>query len=82
MPPGSPEIKLTTDTVHLRVGDSFYFMNYIESLTDDTDAYIYQNIRVDGQYDTQSAGTYTLLFYAVDKDNNKSNVEELTLIVE
>lgn len=82
LPPGSPEIKLKTNTVHIRVGENFYFMDYIESLTDDTDAYIYQNIQVDGQYDTRTAGTYTLLFYAVDKDNNKSNVEKLTLIVE
>lgn len=82
LPPGSPVIKLNTYTEHLHVGDSFNFLSYIESLTDDNDAYIYENIQLEGEYDTSKPGTYTVLFYAVDKDNNKSNVEKLTLIVE
>lgn len=81
---GEPVIKLNTHEVHIKSGDDFYSMDYVEDAVDDIDSreYLYRNMYLEGEYDTDMAGEYELAYYCVDSDGNVSNFAKLMLIVE
>lgn len=90
----APVIRLTTNEVELAVGDSFDCMSYIAGCMDDVDTIddLYRRIIVNGTdgngneigagaVSTASANIYTLNYYVVDSDGNRSNVESITVTV-
>ena len=80
----APVITLTTHDVNMPVGTRFNYLNYIDNITDDVDDYevLSRRIRLEGTYDTGVVGNYELVYFVVDTDGNRSNLEELTLVVE
>lgn len=81
----NPVINLTTDLVTIAVGDSsFNRMNYIAGMADDVDdeSVLSRRVRIDGDYDIDVPGTYTLTYYVSDTDGNMSNRAVLTLVVQ
>lgn len=80
----SPAIRLTSDTVTIAVGTEFDTMSVIEGAVDDVDSweYLYNNMHLEGEYNTTVPGSYVLQYYALDSDGNQSNVETLTLVVQ
>lgn len=80
----SPVIRLTNSEVRIDEGGSFNALSYVASATDDEDSreYLYRNIHIDGSYDVDTAGEYTLTYYCMDSDGNESNKAKLKLIVQ
>jgi hypothetical protein len=76
-----PVITMNTNAVTISAGGSFNPMNYVENATDDVDD-AWKKIHIDGDYDTNVRGDYSLKYYIIDSEGNKSNVEEFTLTVE
>ena len=81
---GSPVIRLNTHEVHIKAGDYFYTMDYVEDAVDDKDSreYLYRNMYLDSVYDENTAGSYELIYYCVDSDGNRSNDAKLMLYVD
>lgn len=81
--PGHPVIKLTADNVTIEKGESFNPLEYVASIEDDyDDKYsLWRDIQLDGEYDVNTAGTYTLSFYVLDSSGNRSNTARFKLIV-
>ena len=81
---GSPVIKLNTHEVHIKAGDDFYTMDYVEDAVDDKDTvdYLYDNMFLDSVYDKSKIGTYELVYFCVDSDGHRSNNAKLKLYVE
>lgn len=77
-----PRMKLTMNSVTLQEGESFNFYNYIDSATDDEGNDLHHRITVEGSVDTDTPGTYSVEFYCMDEDGNRSNVETLTVTVQ
>lgn len=82
--PSAPVVKLTQNAVTLTKGSQFKYASYIESVTDDKDTreVLFRNIHVDGEYNMKQEGAYTISYYVVDSDGNKSNVATLSLTVQ
>lgn len=80
----SPAIRLKENEATIKVGETFDALSYVENVVDDTDSRdeLYKHIHIDGDYKTRTPGTYTLKYYATDKNGNASNVETFTLKVE
>lgn len=80
---GDPVIRLNTHEVHIEVGGDFYSMDYVEDAIDDVDSreYLYRNMFLDGEYDTDTEGEYEISYYCVDSNGNVSNFAKLKLIV-
>lgn len=91
---GSPIIRITTDELHLEVGESFDYMSYVQSCVDDKDTMdeLYSRIVVNGEdangnyvgagiIDTSRVTSYDLNFYVFDTDGNMSNVETMHVTV-
>lgn len=80
----SPVIRLTNSEVRIEEGGRFNSLSYVESATDDEDSreYLFRNIHIDGSYDVDTAGEYTLTYYCMDSDGNESNKAKLKLIVQ
>ena len=91
---GSPIIRITTNEVHLEVGESFDYMSYVQSCVDDKDTMdeLYSRIVVNGEdangnyvgagiIDTSRVTSYDLNFYVFDTDGNMSNVETMHVTV-
>ena len=78
---GDPVIRLNTNEVTISAGSFFNGMSYIEDAVDDQD-YVWTRVRIDGNYNTNVPGQYTLQYYATDLQGNQSNVETLVLTVE
>ena len=68
----------------IKVGGSIDALSYVENVVDDSDSReeLYKHIHIDGDYSTKTPGTYTMKYYATDKNGNASNVETFTLTVE
>lgn len=79
----APVITLSQSEVSINRGQSFYFGNYIDSITDDKDSQddLFRRLNVNGDYDTNTPGTYQIRIFAVDTDGNRSNEVTLTLHV-
>ena len=82
--PGGPVLKLKGHELTIPAGGKFSYQNLIVSITDDkdTEEYLYSQIILDGKYDTNQAGTYSVRIYVVDSDHNRSNTETIQLHVQ
>lgn len=91
---GSPVIRITTNELHLDVGESFDYMSYVQACVDDKDTMdeLYSRIVVNGEdangnyvgagiIDTSRVTSYDLNFYVFDTDGNMSNVETMHVTV-
>ena len=80
--PEAPVIKLNTDQVEIGVSEDFNYNNYVESMTDDKDdlATLSRRLHLEGDYKTQQAGEYEIIYSVTDSDGNRSNDAKLTLI--
>ncbi|MGN0251425.1 MAG: hypothetical protein ACI4EH_08735 [Oliverpabstia sp.] len=81
----NPHIKLTTDKVSIKAGDSVNRIKFVESITDDKDDadQLWGSILIVGdEFDNNVPGVYEQIYYVVDSDGNKSNEETLTITVE
>ena len=84
--PNAPVLKLSTSQVELKVGDTFTLTDKIllvEDIKDDVDDRdsLYRNIRIQGEYDLDTPGEYTLTYTVTDTNGNQSDPKILKLIV-
>lgn len=85
LPAGSPSITLSTHYVTLNQGDTFSFMSYIASLTDDVDSSsrLAQRIEIGGDtVNTSQPGTYNVIYQVRDTSGNASNQDVLHVTVQ
>lgn len=85
LPEGSPRITLTTDEDTVEAGTSVNRIEYVESIEDDEDDEnaLWRSIQITGdELDTDTPGTYELIYYVIDSDGNQSNEAPLTITVE
>lgn len=85
LPEGSPRITLTTDKDTVERGTSVNRIEYVESIEDDKDDTdeLWRSIQIRGdELDTDTPGTYELIYYVIDSDGNRSNEATLTITVE
>lgn len=82
--PEAPVLTLGQTEVTINRGQNFYFGSYIASITDDKDSQddLFRRLNVNGDYDTNTPGTYQIRIFAVDTDGNRSNEVTLTLHVQ
>lgn len=81
--PAAPVLNLLKDKVEIKVRDKFNPLDYIAGIVDDKSSqqYLYRQIMVDGEYNTEAAGTYTLIYTVADEDGNVSVGKKLYLTV-
>lgn len=77
----NPRIKLIQRELTIKKGTTFNGILYVDQAVDDKDEAM-KLVRIDGTYDVNQVGTYELLYYIVDSDGNKSNIETFHLTVE
>ncbi|MCI6466412.1 MAG: DUF5011 domain-containing protein [Faecalicatena sp.] len=78
-----PVIALNTDHVSIPVGSEFDPLSAVKGVADtfdDADT-LSQQISVEGDYDINTPGDYTLSYFVTDSDGNTSEVKTLTLTV-
>lgn len=80
----APVIALTTDHVTIATGTEFDLMSVVKGVADSNDDAdtLSTRISVDGEYNTNAPGNYTLQYYVMDSDGNPSEVKTLTLTVQ
>ena len=81
----APRIKLSTNRVTIKKGESINRISYVESVTDDKDSKetLYKRIEISGDtFDKDTPGTYEQTYYIVDTDGNRSNEAKLTIVVQ
>lgn len=80
----APVIALTTDHVTIAAGTEFDLMSVVKGVVDSNDDAdtLSTRISVDGEYNTNAPGNYTLQYYVMDSDGNPSEVKTLTLTVQ
>ena len=81
----APRIKLSTNHVTIKKGESINRISYVESVTDDKDSKetLYKRIEISGDtFDKDTPGTYEQTYYVVDTDGNRSNEAKLTIVVQ
>jgi len=81
--PGKPVMTLSQNELTIAVGGTFNGTSYVKDITDDKDDKdsLFRRIIITGNYDTKTAGDYTLNYYCTDTDGNASNIEKLILHV-
>lgn len=79
---GTPVIRLVQNAATVKVGESFNALRYVLSATDADGNDLSRNIHIDGNYDLNTPGVYTLSIYAADAGGVRTNVETFTLTVE
>lgn len=80
----APVIALTTDHVTIATGTEFDLMSVVKGVADSNDDadVLSTRISVEGVYNTNAPGNYTLQYYVMDSDGNPSDVKTLTLTVQ
>lgn len=80
----APVIALTTDHVTIAAGTEFDLMSVVKGVADSNDDadVLSTRISVEGEYNTNAPGNYTLQYYVMDSDGNPSEVKTLTLTVQ
>ncbi|MCC8066433.1 MAG: DUF5011 domain-containing protein [Clostridiales bacterium] len=80
---GAPFITLTEEKVTITKGSTFEPLDYVATITDDSDNKytLWRRVQIDGEYDTDTVGVYQLIYYVVDTSRNTSNHEKLQLTV-
>lgn len=83
LPEGSPAFYLSQYELELEVGSSFNVLGYVEEITDDVDErdWLFQHIQVVGEVDTNTPGTYEVIYFVIDSDGNSSNEAVLMVTV-
>ena len=83
LPDGYPVIRLNTYAVSKKASESFSALEYISDIRDDADSTtdIFGRISVTGNGNLDKAGIYTVNYYVMDSDGNRSNVAHLIVVV-
>lgn len=85
LPEYCPRLTLITHSVTLKAGEHFSPLDYIGTISDDTDTQetLSHNIMLIGydKLDESKKGTYQVGYYLLDSDNNQSNIEYLDITV-
>ena len=78
-----PYITLTSDSKSINVGEDFDPMSVIDEVEDDNDDRnsLFNRIDLEGEFDTNSAGTYNLIYSVRDSEGNRSKEVKFTLTV-
>lgn len=84
LPAENPRLYLNEYEVTLPLGSAFNKLNYVKEIIDDQDTkeILYRDIRIQGEVDVNTAGTYELIYQVVDSDGNRSNEAKLTVIIQ
>ncbi|MDF2589535.1 MAG: hypothetical protein K0S41_3376 [Anaerocolumna sp.] len=79
-----PYITLSSNEVHLNLGDELDPLSFVETAQDDKDTSYLLNSRMQvvGTYDLEQIGTYVIMYSTTDLEMNESNREYLTIFVE
>jgi hypothetical protein len=80
----APVLTLNADNITIAAGTEFDTMSVIEQITDtkdDADT-LFSQITVEGEYDINTPGDYSLSYYTTDSDGNTSQVQTLVLTVQ
>lgn len=78
-----PAMKLAEETKTIARGTSFNALNEVTDAVDDKDDRdtLFRGLHIDGNYNVNQAGTYTLQYYVQDSDGNTSDPITFTLTV-
>lgn len=79
-----PAMKLAEDAKTIARGTSFNALNEVTDAVDDKDDRdtLFRGLHIDGNYNVNQAGTYTLQYYVQDSDGNTSDPVTFTLTVQ
>lgn len=79
-----PAMKLAEETKTIARGASFNALNEVTDAVDDKDDRdtLFRGLHIDGNYNVNQAGTYTLQYYVQDSDGNTSDPITFTLTVQ
>lgn len=79
-----PAMKLAEDAKTIARGTSFNALNEVIDAVDDKDDRdtLFRGLHIDGNYNVNQAGTYTLQYYVQDSDGNASDPITFTLTVQ
>lgn len=79
-----PAMKLAEDAKTIARGTSFNALNEVTDAVDDKDDRdtLFRGLHIDGNYNVNQAGTYTLQYYVQDSDGNTSDPITFTLTVQ
>lgn len=79
-----PAMKLAEETKTIARGTSFNALNEVTDAVDDKDDRdtLFRGLHIDGNYNVNQAGTYTLQYYLQDSDGNTSDPITFTLTVQ
>lgn len=79
-----PAMKLAEDAKTIARGTSFNALNEVTDAVDDKDDRdtLFRGLHIDGNYNVNQAGTYTLQYYVQDSDGNSSDPITFTLTVQ
>ena len=77
-------MKLAEDVKTIARGTSFNALNEVTDAVDDKDDRdtLFRGLHIDGNYNVNQAGTYTLQYYVQDSDGNTSDPITFTLTVQ
>ena len=76
-----PAMKLAEEAKTIARGTSFNALNEVTDAVDDKDT-LFRGLHIDGNYNVNQAGTYTLQYYVQDSDGNTSDPITFTLTVQ
>ena len=79
-----PAMKLAGEAKTIARGTSFNALNEVTDAVDDKDDRdtLFRGLHIDGNYNVNQAGTYTLQYYVQDSDGNTSDPITFTLTVQ
>lgn len=79
-----PAMKLAEEAKMIARGTSFNALNEVTDAVDDKDDRdtLFRGLHIDGNYNVNQAGTYTLQYYVQDSDGNTSDPITFTLTVQ
>lgn len=79
-----PAMKLVEEAKTIARGTSFNALNEVTDAVDDKDDRdtLFRGLHIDGNYNVNQAGTYTLQYYVQDSDGNTSDPITFTLTVQ
>lgn len=84
LPAGSPQFRLNQYEVTLPVGSKFDYSTYIQDITDDKDdrSTLFRQIQLQNSVDTNTPGSYEVVYYVIDSDGNQSNTAILKVNIQ
>lgn len=79
-----PAMALTVTEMTIAAGEEFDPMSVVRIAVDDVDSYdvLSRSISLEGEYNTSVPGTYSLIYYVTDSEENVSDPVGFTLIVQ